>query len=1447
VRLATDGSVTTTNVYGTESFAANSVLANGVITQWFTGPDTNGQIVNRIVLANGAAYEYDPAAAAWVQTDSQNTRHFYAGVDAEGRPATVRLATDGSVTTTNVYGTESFAANSVLANGVITQWFTGTDSTGQTVNQVVLAGGSVYEYDPALSNWQQIGTLSAEATTGGLVGIGTPHQFTLEALDAWGNVATGYTGTLHFTSSDPKAVLPADYTFTAKSDQGQHVFSITLGDNTNLVQSSATVTAVDSANNISQKVTVTIVPPGAPDQLSDPEVPTATAGIVHHFNFTALDQNGNIVWGYTGTLHFTSSDPDAVLPADYTFNGKEGTHAFDVTFHTAGTQTITAIDTVTGISTTETVTVAPGRASQLVAYETPVANPVVAGTSQTLYVQARDAWGNIVTGYTGTIHFASSDPNASLPAGYTFNGSEGTHGFEATFLTAGSQTVTLSDTANGIGGSLKVTVQPGPVAGFLTLATSPAGIGREQIFELEPLDAWGNEVTSYKGTVHFTSSDPKALLPANYTYDGSEGDHSFVLTFNDAGNQTVTARDMANGLSATAAVHVVIVAAPLVTVSDPGGDHNGSPFRASGSIKGEAGANLGTPAFTYYAGISATGTPLAGAPVDAGTYTVVASFAGNSLYPANQAETTFTIDQATPSVTVNDRGGVYDGSPFQASGSATGVGGVNLGTPTFTYYAGSTATGTPLAGAPADAGTYTVVASYQSRDYALARAQTTFTIARATLTSSVVVANKVYDGSTAATIAARELSGVVPGDDVALVGGTATFDRADAGVGKVVTVTGLTLSGTKASDYLVAGDATTTANVAPALLNILPTSGQYKKYGALVPSLTYVNSGLPSNLTGTLGTVASQSSPVGDYAFTLGTLNAGADYTLQLSPSSPTFSVVPAALTVTVNDQMMAYGATLPALTLTYGGFVNGDTAASLTTGPTVTTTATDASGAGPYPITASGAVDPNYTITYAPGTLTVTPARLTITADDQTKAYGAALPTLTFHSMGFVNGDTASSLTTAPTVTTVPATSGVGMYPITASGAVDPNYTITYVPGKLTITAVPLTITADNQSKVYGAGLPALTVHYSGFVNGDTASSLTTAPTVSTVPATSGVGMYPITASGAVDANYTITYAPGTLTITAAPLTITADDKSKVYGAALPTLTFHGTGFVNGDTAASLTTAPTLTTTATAASAVSTFPITASGAVDANYTITYAPGTLTVTLAPLTITADNQTKAYGAALPTLTFHSTGFVNGDTASSLTTAPTVTTTATTSSNAGTYSITAKGAVDPNYTITFVAGSLTITPVALTITADNQTMVAGTALPALTVHYAGFVNGDTAASLVTQPVVSTTGTSASPAGSYAITVSGATDPNYTISFVPGTLTITPVVVTAQLITKKVGKKKQLVIEVFENGTQKSAITSPFQKPAFKNIQVSVQGNQVVLTAKKGKKTMTRIFAG
>ena len=342
-------------------------------------------------------------------------------------------------------------------------------------------------------------------------------------------------------------------------------------------------------------------------------------------------------------------------------------------------------------------------------------------------------------------------------------------------------------------------------------------------------------------------------------------------------------------------------------------------------------------------------------------------------------------------------------------------------------------------------------------------------------------------------------------------------------------------------------------------------------------------------------------------------------------------------------------------------------------------------------------------------------------------------------------------------------------------------------------VNPAPLTVTANNASKVYGQPNPAFTVSDCGFVLNQDPSVLGGTLTFSTsATAASHVlaGGYSITPGGLTSTNYAITFVNGTLTITPAPLTITANNQSKLYGAPLPALTASYSVFVNGDTPASLTTQPTLSTTATASSHVAGNPytITASGAIDTDYSISYVASTLIITPQPLTITADSKHKAYGATLPALTASYSGLVNGETPASLTTQPTLTTTATASSHVSgnPYTITASGAVDSDYTISYVAGTLTVDPVALTITANNQPMIYGGLLPTLTATYTGLVNGDTPATFSTSPNTPPTLATVpanSNVGTYAITASGAIDPDYTITYVNGTLTITkaPLTVT------------------------------------------------------------------
>ena len=810
----------------------------------------------------------------------------------------------------------------------------------------------------------------------------------------------------------------------------------------------------------------------------------------------------------------------------------------------------------------------------------------------------------------------------------------------------------------------------------------------------------------------------------------------------------------------------------------------------SGFVNGDTAASL-----TRHRRFSTTAT----ADSDTGDYAITASGAVDANYTISYVGGTLTVTAAALTITADNQTKVYGAAlptlTASYSGFVNGDTAASLGTqPTLS----TTAT------VSSGVGAYGITASGAvDSDYTISYVSGTLSVTPATL--NVVADNLSRPEGQANPPLTYTIFGLVNGDTTSVVSGapilsttatTASFDGQYP-----ITITVGTLSAANYDFNPVDGILTVT-QTADTTIVLTANPGSTSTYGQTV---TFTATFIPfdSEAVPPTGTVEFEvdGTPIGspvtllnntatsDFvsnlyvgAYTIEAIYSG-DSIYDSNSQSITQTVTPAPLTITADNQTKVYGAAVPTLTASYSGFVNDDTPASLTTLPALSTTATvssDVSG-NPYTITASGAIDKNYTISYAAGVLTVTPAGLTITADNQTSVYGAGLPTLTASYSGFVAGDTAANLSTPPTLTTTAtASSHVGSYDISASGAVDSDYTISYVDGSLTITAASLTITADNQTNVYGGTLPILTASYTGFVNGDTSASLTTPPTLATT-ATSASHVadspYAITASNAVDADYSITYVAGSLTVTAAALTITADDQTNVYGAALPTLTASYTGFVNSDTPLSLTTQPTLSTTAAANSEAGAYTITAAGAVDADYSIGYVAGTLTITQAPLTITADNQSKVYGAGLPTLTASYTGFVNGDTPANLDTGATLSTTATTSSETGVYTITVSGAVDRDYAISFVDGTLTVTTAALTITADNQTKVYGAALPTLTASYSGFVNGDTSASLGTQPTLGTTATVSSGVGAYGITASGAVDSDYTISYVSGTLSVTP----------------------------------------------------------------------
>ena len=297
---------------------------------------------------------------------------------------------------------------------------------------------------------------------------GATHLFTVSALDEYGNIATGYAGTIHFSSSDTTVSagngLSADYTFTpgVAGDDGTHTFAAKL--NTAGTQS---ITATDTANSaITGTQSAIIVNPAPASSLVISAYPSpTTAGTAQSFTVTVYDTNGHIATNYTGTIHFSSGDGQASagngLPSNYTFTtgtgADNGVHIFTATLKTAGTQSITAADTANStISGAQTgIMVNPAAATTLVVSAYP--SPATAGTAGTFTVTARDLYGNLATGYTGTVHFTSTDNKSTagngLPSNYTFTtgtGADyGVHVFSATLKTAGTQSITATDTASG--------------------------------------------------------------------------------------------------------------------------------------------------------------------------------------------------------------------------------------------------------------------------------------------------------------------------------------------------------------------------------------------------------------------------------------------------------------------------------------------------------------------------------------------------------------------------------------------------------------------------------------------------------------------------------------------------------------------------------------------------------------------------------------------------------------------------------------------------------------------------------------------------------------------------------------------------------------------------------------------------------------------------------------
>lgn len=541
------------------------------------------------------------------------------------------------------------------------------------------------------------------------------------------------------------------------------------------------------------------------------------------------------------------------------------------------------------------------------------------------------------------------------------------------------------------------------------------------------------------------------------------------------------------------------------------------------------------------------------------------------------------------------------------------------------------------------------------------------------------------------------------------------------GQGQVLNIYGV---GTLVLQAIQAGDAAFEAalpvqvsvTVAPAKLTVTPIDKSVV-YGTIPTSFGYsitgfvqgetpsmVVTGKPTITSGAVGT-----SGAGTYALiaSQGTL-AAANYTFAFAPGVLTISK--ASLQVQASSFSRVYGSPMGVLPWKLGGFVNGDTASVVTGVPTVTTVANSGSPVGSYPVLVSigTLAAANYSFTPVAGTITVTPAVLTVMGANQATIYGEGIPVLEYWISGFMNGDTPSDVVHGAPVlsTTASANASAGNYAISPGpGTLSAmNYKFAFVPGVLSVKKASILVSPANASSTYGSKIPTLTYTLTGFVIGDTAaSSVQGAPAISTsANSGSAAGTYLITAAlGSLQSkNYSFLFANALLAICKTILTVAPKPVTMVYGGNLPPLSAVYSGFVNGDGPASLQGAPQISTAAKATSPVGAYMIKAcAGSLNSkNYSFVFATAVFTITKAALVVTADNLSVTVGSPIPSLIYSVSGLVNGDTAASATTgSPAISTTANTT-KAGKYPIMiADGNLSAtNYQLTFVNGTLTVTP-------------------------------------------------------------------------------------------------------------------------------------------------------
>ena len=441
---------------------------------------------------------------------------------------------------------------------------------------------------------------------------------------------------------------------------------------------------------------------------------------------------------------------------------------------------------------------------------------------------------------------------------------------------------------------------------------------------------------------------------------------------------------------------------------------------------------------------------------------------------------------------------------------------------------------------------------------------------------------------------------------------------------------------------------------------------------------------------------------------------------------------------------------------------------------------------------------------------VTVVKIPLTAHVANTTKVYGDVNPEFNITYSGFRDGDSEVGFSVPASISTiVDNSSKVGKYDIVASGAVSDKYEISYIPGTLTITKAPLSISAGSYTKKQGDAMPVFKASYAGFKNGEDESVLTKQPVFSCeANEASAPAEYAVTISGAEAENYEISYEQGHLTVVEADaVVVRAKSYNRQYGDENPVFEFETEG-------AALDGTPEIVCSAVANSPVGSYTIEVKQGSIKNYNVHFESGSLVITKAPLSISAGNYTKKQGDAMPVFKASYVGFKNGEDESVLTKQPVFSCEANEASAPAEYAVTISGAEAENYAISYEQGHLIVVEAdAIVVRAKSYSRQYGDENPLFEFDIEG-------AALDGTPEIVCSAVANSPVGSYTIEVKQGSIKNYNVHFESGSLVITkaPLSISAGNYTKKQGDAMPVFkasYAGFKNGENESVLT---KQPVF-----------------------------